>query len=88
MIAALAYSVREGICTMRDENLKLALLAHAYNGETQEHRSAAWLLLDAVSHRSEDEIDRLISTTERVGEAIAREVRDLADRLLIPRKSH
>lgn len=72
---------------MRDENLKLALLAHAYNGETQEHRSAARLLLDAVSSRSEDEIDRLISTTERVGEAIAREVQALADRLLIPRKS-
>jgi hypothetical protein len=88
MIAALAYSVREGVCTMRDENLKLALLAHAYNGETQEHRSAARLLLDAVSNRSEEELDRLISTTERVGEAIAREVRDLADRLLIPRKSH
>ena len=73
---------------MRDENLKLALLAHAYNGETQEHRSAARLLLDAVSNRSEEEIDRLISTTERVGEAIAREVRELADRLRIPRKSH
>jgi hypothetical protein len=73
---------------MRDENLKLALLAHAYNGETQEHRSAAMLLLDAVSNRSEEEIERLISTTERVGEAIAREVRELADRLRIPRKSH
>ena len=73
---------------MRDENLKLALLAHAYNGETQEHRSAARLLLDAVSNRSEEELDRLISTTERVGEAIAREVRELADRLRIPRKSN
>ena len=73
---------------MRDENLKLALLAHAYNGETQEHRSAARLLLDAVSNRSEEELDRLISTTERVGEAIAREMRELADRLHIPRKSH
>lgn len=73
---------------MRDENLKLALLAHAYNGETQEHRSAARLLLDAVNNRSEEELDRLISTTERVGEAIASEVRELADRLRIPRKSH
>lgn len=73
---------------MRDENLKLALLAHAYNGGTQEHRSAAKLLLDAVmGNRSEDGVDGLISTTERVGEAaIARELRDIADRLLIPRK--
>ena len=73
---------------MRDDNLKLALLAHAYNGETQEQRSAARLLLDAVSNRSEEELDRLISTTERVGEAIAREVRELADRLVISRKSN
>jgi hypothetical protein len=71
---------------MRDENLKLALLAHAYNGETQEHRSAAKLLLDALSNRSEEELDRLISTTGRVGAAIAQEVRDLADRLVISRK--
>lgn len=73
---------------MRDENLKLALLAHAYNGETQEHRSAARLLLDAVmGNRSEDEIDGLISTTERAGEVgVARELQDIAERLLIPRK--